>query len=149
MNLRVAAFLVAAAMLIVGWNTHEIGWFIAGGLALAGFSAAVAWHEYIRSQMLRNLLFRQVNQEAIARLHRDWTGLPQTRVEVPPPHQAVAGDLDLFGHASLFHLLCAANTPLGIRTLRDWFLDPAAAAEVGRRQQATAELRPAWTCGRR
>ncbi|MFZ1932383.1 MAG: hypothetical protein WCB27_16240 [Thermoguttaceae bacterium] len=140
MHLRVAAFLVAAAMFIVGWNSRQTWWFVAGGVAVGGFSAAVAWHEYIRSQMLRNLLFRQVNEQAIARLRRDWKGLPETRVEVPPQHRAVAADLDLFGHASLFHLLCAANTPLGIRVLRDWFLEPAAADKVARRQRATAEL---------
>ena len=68
MHLRVAAFLVAAAMFIVGWNSRQTWWFVAGGVAVGGFSAAVAWHEYIRSQMLRNLLFRQVNEQAIARL---------------------------------------------------------------------------------
>ncbi len=142
MHLRVMAFLVAAALFIVGWNSREAWWFVAGGVAAGGFSAAVAWHEYIRSQMLRNLLFRQVNEQAIARLRRDWKGLPDTRVEVPPQHRAVAADLDLLGHASLFHLVCAAGTPLGIRVLRDWFLEPAAPDEVQRRQLATAELAP-------
>ena len=92
--------------------------------------------------MLRNSLLRQINEQAIARLRRDWKGLPETRVEVPPEHQAVAADLDLFGHASLFHLLCSANTPLGIRVLRDWLLEPASPDEIQRRQHATAELAP-------
>jgi hypothetical protein len=143
MHLRVAVFFVAAALFAVGWNCREaLWWYIAGGVAAVGFSAAVAWHEYIRRQMLRNSMLRQINEQAIARLRRDWKGLPEMRVEVPPEHQAVAADLDLFGHASLFHLLCAANTPLGIRTLRDWFLQPAAADEIVRRQLATAELAP-------
>jgi hypothetical protein len=143
MHLRVAIFIVAAAMFVVGWNSREPRWwYAAGGVAVVGFSAAVAWHEYIRIQMLRNSMLRQINEQAIARLRRDWKGLPETRVEVPPEHRAVAADLDLFGHASLFHLLCTANTPLGIRTLRDWFLQPAAADEVQRRQLATAELAP-------
>ena len=140
MNLRVAVFLVAAAMFIVGWNSREVWWFVMGGVAVIGFSAAVAWHEYIRTQMLRNSLLRQINEQAIARLRRDWKGLPETQVEVPPQHRAVAADLDLFGHASLFHLLCSACTPAGIRTLRDWFLEPASPDEVRRRQPATAEL---------
>ena len=143
MHLRVAAFVVVAVMFVVGWNSREPRWwFVAGGVAVVGFSAAVAWHEYIRSQMLRNLLFRQVNEQAIARLRRHWKGLPETWVDVPAERQAVAADLDLFGHASLFHLLCAANTPLGIRTLRDWLLTPTAPDEVQRRQLATAELAP-------
>jgi hypothetical protein len=143
MHLRVAAFLVAAAMFVVGCNSSSPRWwFVAGAIAVGGFSAAVAWHEYIRSQMLRNSLLRQINEQAIARLRRDWKGLPETRVEVPPEHRAVAADLDLFGHASLFHLLCTANTPLGIGALRDWFLGSPDAEEVQRRQLATAELAP-------
>ena len=142
MHLRVAIFLVAAAMFIVGWNSREpLWWYLAGGVAVVGFSAAVAWHEYIRSQMLRNGLFRQINEQSIARLRREWRDLPETRVAVPAEHQAVATDLDLFGHASLFHLLCTANTPLG-STRCAWFLQPAAAEEVQRRQLATAELAP-------
>jgi hypothetical protein len=143
MHLRVAVFFVAVAMFVVGWNSREPRWWhIAGCIAIGGFFAAVARHEYIRRQMLRNSLFRQINEQAIARLRREWKGLPETRVEVPPKHQAVAADLDLFGHASLFHLLCAANTPLGIRVLRDWLLEPAAPDEIRRRQLAVAELAP-------
>ncbi len=61
---------------------------------------------------------------------------------MPPPHQALADDLDLFGHASLFQLLCAANTPIGRDTLRDWLLEGASVEEIRRRQQAVAELTP-------
>ncbi len=109
---------------------------------MGGFAAAVAYHEHVRRQMRRNGLLRQINEQAIARLHRQWQALPETHVEVPPEHQAVAADLDLFGHASLFHLLCSANTPLGIRILRDWLLEPASPDEIKRRQRAVAELAP-------
>jgi hypothetical protein len=54
----------------------------------------------------------------------------------------VADDLDLFGHASLFHFLNVANTPIGVRALRDWFLDLVLPEEIKRRQRAAAELAP-------
>jgi hypothetical protein len=143
MHLRVAVFALAVVLFIVAWNSRQpLWWCVAGGAAICGFSAAVAWHDYIRTQMLRNGLLRQINQQAIARLHRRWNELPETRVAVPPQHLAVAADLDLFGHASLFHLLCSASTPLGIRVLRDWLLEPAAPEEIKRRQLAVAELAP-------
>ncbi len=75
-------------------------------------------------------------------MHRDWTALPEPLVSVPPRHQAVADDLDLFGHASLFQMVCAANTPIGAETLRDWFLETASVEETQRRQQAVTELAP-------
>ena len=143
MRLRVATFLAAAALFAVGWNSaYARLWCAAGCIAIGGFSAAVMYHEHVRRQMLRSGVLRQINQEAIARLRRQWQGLPVPRVEVPPQHQAVAGDLDLFGHASLFQLLCHANTPRGIRMLRDWLLEPATPEEISRRQQAVAELGP-------
>ena len=61
---------------------------------------------------------------------------------MPPEHQATAGDLDLFGHASLFHFVCLAQTPTGIRVLRDWLLEPAVPDEIERRQRAVVELAP-------
>jgi len=42
----------------------------------------------------------------------------------------------------LFHFLCSANTPIGIRVLRDWLLEPAGFQEIKRRQEAVAELAP-------
>ena len=74
-----------------------------------GFLALVAYHEHVQPELERHRLLRQINEQAIARLFRAWNDLPETSVEVPPKHQAIAKDLDLVGHASLFHLLCVAT----------------------------------------
>ena len=142
MNLRVATFIVAVAMFVLGLNNRDarLWCFVGAGVALAGFSAAVAYHDHVRRQLQRNGLLREINQEAIARLHRDWTALPETLVEVPPQHRATADDLDLFGHASLFQFLNMATTPIGIRVVRDWLVEPASPDEIQRRQQAAVEL---------
>ena len=143
MSLRVATFVVAVVMFVFGWNWgHTRLWYCGGGVVLGGFVAVVVYHDHVRRQRQRNGLLRQINQQAIARLHRDWTALPETRVAVPPQHEATADDLDLFGHASLFHFLNSANTPIGIRAMRDWLLEPAAPDEIKRRQQAAVELAP-------
>ncbi len=143
MNLRVATFIVAAAMFVLGWDSGQGRlWYLAGCIAIAGFCALVAYHQRVRGEMRRYGLLRQINEQAIARLGRDWTALHMTHVAVPAEHQAVAADLDLFGHASLFHFLCSATTPIGIRTLRDWLLNPASPDEIKRRQQAVLELAP-------
>jgi ABC-type multidrug transport system fused ATPase/permease subunit len=142
-RVRLAVFTIAVAMLVLGWKSGEGGlWYLGGGIVLGGFFAAVAYHEHVRRQIERNRLLRQINEQAIARLKRDWKGLPDTPVAVPPQHRAVAGDLDLFGHASLFHFLFSANTPIGFRLLRDWLLEPASPDAVQRRQEAVAELAP-------
>ncbi len=143
MNLRVATFVIAIVMFFVGWKSASgWPWHLAGGFAIGGFFAAVTYHEYVRRQMRRYFVWHEINKQAVARLRREWKSLPETPATVPPQHSAVALDLDLFGHGSLFQLLCLANTPMGIQTLRNWFLEPASPGEIKRRQQAVAELAP-------
>ena len=142
-HLRVVAFLLAAFLSGLAWfggQGQVLYW--SAGLAVAGFLMLAVYHEHVQRQRQRHGLLRQINEHAVARLHRDWTALPELPVEVPPQQRAVADDLDLFGHGSLFHWLCAAQTPTGIRVLRDWLLEPAAPEEIPRRQQALVELAP-------
>jgi hypothetical protein len=51
-----------------------------------------------------------------------------------------ASDLDLFGPASLFALLCTARTLPGQQTLADWFKAPTPTNEVNARHEAVKEL---------
>ncbi|MBA2754359.1 MAG: DNA mismatch repair protein MutS, partial [Chloroflexia bacterium] len=51
--------------------------------------------------------------------------------------------LNVFGPASLAHLLSTTTTPLGRDALRRWLLEPASQAGVAARQEAVAELAPA------
>jgi hypothetical protein len=143
MNLRVATFIGAAAMFVLGWNSGQGRlWYLAGSIAIAAFYALVVYHQRVHGEMRRYGLLKRINEQAIARLRRDWTALHMTHVAVPAEHQAVAVDLDLFGHASLFHFLCTAATPIGNRVLRDWLLNPAYPDGIKRRQQAVSELAP-------
>lgn len=53
----------------------------------------------------------------------------------------LAGDLDLFGAGSLFHLLGTAVTPQGRHTLASWLISPAATpGAVAARQAAVADF---------
>ncbi len=143
MHLRTVAFLTAAAMFGLGWISEQgTLWHVAGGVGVVGFLALITYNEHVVRQRERNGILRQINEEAIARLRRDWDALPETSVEVPEEHRATSTDLDLIGHASLFHLLCSANTPTGIRVFRDWMLEPASPSEIRLRQQAVEELAP-------
>ena len=97
--------------------------------------------------------------EGLARHASRLGGLAEHSVIVPPQHRAVADDLDLFGHASLFQLVCAANTPIGMETLPRLASgngigrrDPAAAAGRGRARPApgiAADARPRRPLARR
>jgi len=60
----------------------------------------------------------------------------------PDPHHLYALDLDVCGQTSLFRLFTSVTLPPGFEKLRDWLLEPAPPDEVGRRQEAVAELSP-------
>jgi hypothetical protein len=57
------------------------------------------------------------------------------------PAHPYALDLDIFGPASLFSMLCAARTGAGQSTLARWLTQAAPVEQVKLRQQAVAELR--------
>ena len=84
-----------------------------------------------------------INREGAARAVRSWTQLPDPdAVEVGEDHP-YAHDLDLFGHASVMHLLGTVATAPGRETLSRWLGAPAPADVIRDRQDAVAELAPA------
>src|SRR3984957_2014196 len=76
----------------------------------------------------------------IARLENRWAGKGETGERFLDPQHPYSRDLDLFGKASLFELLCTARTRAGEETLAQWLLAPASIEEILRRQ-AAAELK--------
>ncbi|MBV8202447.1 MAG: hypothetical protein JOZ15_17655, partial [Acidobacteria bacterium] len=114
--------------------------FAGAGLALAGFAALALLHDRCLGRLRRAEELRQIVDEGLARLDRDWDRLPLLS-EPPRDHGlALARDLDLYGRASLFQLLGTAHTPAAKGLLRDWLEGAAPPHEVRARQEAVAEL---------
>jgi hypothetical protein len=141
---RVAVFLSAALCLFLGWPDGGPArlWFVAAGMFAAIFSGLVWWFGRLRSQADRSAERCRINQHCLARMGRYWDRFPIPEVDVPPRSATLARDLDLFGRASLYHLVCVAHTPLGRRALRDWLVEPAEPNVIAERQAAVAELAP-------
>ena len=110
------------------------------GAALAVFAALALVHDRCLRRLRRAEELRRIAGEGLARLDRDWERLPLP--SEPPRDRSLplARDLDLYGRASLFHLLGTAHTPAAKALLRDWLEGEAAPAEVRARQAAVAEL---------
>ncbi len=141
-NLRLAAAAVAAAAAAWAfWGRQPIGWPLAA-LALAAFVALLVWHRRLGTARRRAAVLHDLNAEALARLARDWDGLPPRDGFRPPPDHPYAADLDLFGRASLMHLLDTTETEAGASTLAAWLLAPADPTTVLRRQDAVRDLAP-------
>jgi hypothetical protein len=140
---RLVVFLGAAAALLSMFPGPASHVALRVGAAVAGFVAfgvLVWWHSRVeaRERWFDSLV--HVNLQGAARVARAWNDLPAPAVEGPGAEHPFAGDLDLFGHASLFQLLGWAGTAPGRETLARWLTEPAPAAVVRQRQAAVAEL---------
>jgi len=143
--IRVAVFSLGFAFYVVSDVTagpvEAWSW---GGVfaAFLAFVGLVVWHRRVRARSRRYQALMEINRVALARLERDWTGLPPTPIPPSSAEHPYALDLDVCGEASLFRLLNTVTLPPGQATLREWLLHPAPPEEVPRRQEAVEELAP-------
>lgn len=79
-------------------------------------------------------------RRGLARLDGRWAGAGTGGRRFLDDDHLYAGDLDLFGHGSLFELLCQARTRGGEETLAAWLREPAPADVVAERQESAREL---------
>ena len=149
---RVANARLLAAVSAVGCGFAGVYWphgplaavlWLAAALgSVAGFVALLAMHAGIQQARERADGLRRLNELALARLERDWPKLPLPVVPASVKESVLAGDLDLFGYGSLFHLIGTTGTPQGRATLGSWLLSPppSAAETIPARQQAVTEF---------
>ena len=134
--------LVAMTLVLawVSWGQRWLSalWMLAPAVA---FTCAVAYHAVLRRRGA--LAERAVGfyRWGLARLEDRWAGMGIRGERFADVHHVYGADLDLFGEASLFELLCAARTRMGEETLAGWLLAPAPAAEVIERQSCVLDLR--------
>jgi hypothetical protein len=107
--------------------------------------APFAGYLFLQSRRLQNKILRlfrlgEYYEAGIARLTRNWESLDEGR-EFSDPNHFYAADLDLFGHGSLFQLICSARTQAGRETLANWMKTPCSREEALARQDAISELR--------
>src|SRR5688572_5370658 len=112
-------------------------------LPVVAFAVVAVVHEAVARR--RRVAQRAVAfyERGLARLEDRWAGQGETGARFLDESHPYAADIDLFGRASLFELLCTARTRAGQETLARWLRAPASPSEVRARQAAVAELRPA------
>lgn len=126
-----------------------------GAVALAVlFGALVVVHARVLGQRDKAHAAMRFHQRALARMAGDWRSFPSTGERWAVATHAYAGDLDVFGRASLFQRLDATSTRYGEEVLARWLSggdlsDGAASATgpefveaVSKRQAAVRDLAP-------
>lgn len=135
-------FVASLLTILIRASYGESVWWLVAGAWLVAFLAILPWHDRTIRRQRRSASLRDLNQQALYRLDRDWDHLPRPAVAEERRTDPRARDLDLFGPASLFHLLGTAHTPAGKDVLSGWLLHPAPPEEIVRRQEAVTELAP-------
>lgn len=80
-------------------------------------------------------------ERGLARVEDRWQGTGETGDRFFDPAHPYARDLDIFGKASVFELLCTVRTRAGEETLAAWLLAPAEVEEILARQNAIRDLK--------
>jgi hypothetical protein len=140
-NGRLWVVIAAALIAYLAFGKH---WFTPWLLIvpLIGFIVLAVRHEHVIKQLERAKRQRTFYAAGLRRLTGTWAGTGTSGARFVAPEHPYADDLDLFGKASLFELLCTARTVGGEEMLAAWLKGPASAETIRARQAAVAELRP-------
>ncbi|MBN9163858.1 MAG: hypothetical protein BGO98_46270 [Myxococcales bacterium 68-20] len=116
------------------------------------FVALVVVHARVHAQKDKATAAMRFHERALARLSGKWRSFPSTGERWAVATHPYAGDLDVFGRASLFQRLDATSTRYGEEVLARWLSGdgaPATTAEfveaVRQRQGAVRDLAPRLT----
>ena len=143
-RLRLVAAAVAVTAIVLLIERPAFWMAMTLGTAVVLFLWLVMRHDRTERRREAAVAMVTLNREALARLARDWSALsPAWRPRLSDAHP-YAGDIDVFGHASLAQVLGPVRTPTGRATLARWLLDlgHVAVDEVRARQDAVRELAP-------
>ena len=136
-------FVACLALILIQGRMREWEWWAGAAFWFVAFMAVLPWHDRVIQRQRRQGELRRINEEGLLRIARDWERLPLLALPEPDDtERPVARDLNLFGRASLAHLLGTVHTPYGKAILADWLLHPAEPQEIARRQAAVADLAP-------
>ena len=136
-KLVLASLIAISALLLLRYFTLLI--------PLLAFVASFAVLAILHEKALRSLRYRARSitffERGLARLNDRWHSTGETGDRFLDLEHPYARDLDLFGKASLFELLCTARTRAGEETLARWLLTTASIDEALARQAAVLDLK--------
>ncbi len=138
-KLVLLAALVIVAAWLVKYAPGRLPWL---AVIVAALVVAFVLHERVLRRIRTARQRKGFYERGLARLEGRWAGTGRTGEQFLEQQHPYARDLDLFGKAGLFELLCTARTSAGERLLADWLLAAAPIDEITRRQEAVRELAP-------
>ena len=146
-NLRLAVFVSgagAATLIYVVYSLMPAAALFVVFLAM--YIHLVVRHKRLKDRMEYAVVLRDINTRSLQRLNDEWATFSDDGRDFSDDSHNYSGDLDIFGHNSLFQWTNTAVTFAGRRQLRDLFLGVLGNSdEVRERQEAVNELAPLLT----
>jgi len=142
---RVIFFLGGLASSAIAFYTTAL--WVSGAILLVAlllFAVALYFHQRTSNSLARFQLMQQIKRAHVARIVRNWQGLPAPLATDISFEHPFAADLDLLGIRSLHRLLDTAATALGSTRLLGWLTaeEPPTAETILARQALVQELLP-------
>ena len=120
---------------------HELHGFSFLSVTLVVFAILSVLHELVLATIKRLDALIAFYERGLARLEDRWAGTGESGDRFTNEAHPYARDLNLFGHGSVFELLCTSRTRAGQNKLAGWLLEPAPPEEIRTRQHAVKELK--------
>ncbi len=136
---RLATFILALGLGWLIFGSHQIRtfWIVP---PVIFFIALLVIHDRSIRKRTRAEMITDFYERGLDRLNHTWQGKGNSGAAHLDPTHPYANDLDLFGHGSLFELLCTTRTRAGETVLAGWLQTPCPAIESQQRQEAVREL---------
>ena len=119
-NLRLVVFIAGVFAAIFTYITRN---YIISAVILTVaavlFIYLVIYHERLVNRMKYTTLLLNVNDSSLKRLKGEWSTFADTGEDFVEDNHSYTGDLDIFGHNSLFQWINVAKTFIGREKLRD------------------------------
>jgi hypothetical protein len=143
-NLRLATFLGASALALSTLFGKLPGWgFLAALGSMAIYAALAVRHAKVIREERTAKTVLLLNERGLQRLEGKWREFPSQGEKHRLEGHLYSGDLDVFGHGSLFQRLDETSTQAGEKLLAQWLSEPAkSASELTARQSALKALAP-------
>ena len=110
-------FIASILCAVIGFNvtSGSVLLFLLAAVLFVVFVAAVGIFEHTERSRKTEQLRMELQEQQLARFHRNWERVPVPKVIVPEVHLAKIRDLDLISKGGLYHFLCRAHTRDGRR----------------------------------
>jgi ABC-type multidrug transport system fused ATPase/permease subunit len=144
-NLRLAVFVIGVISVLIGPKDTPFWILLLTAvilLLLVLFIAAAIRHQLVEERLRISREMARRNEEGKARIARNWKDLPDRSAPAELVTGSLAQDLDLFGAASLFNLVCTANTWEGRKAVAQALLHGTEQQNRSDRHAAIQELAP-------